>query len=180
MKIYTKTGDKGQTSLLNGTRVAKYHPNIEAYGSIDELNSNIGMLIDLCENYQSDDFDLLGEISKNLFSIGSALACEDPKEGEKYLNLKASDIEKLESAIDHFSKDLKELKNFILPGGGMPASQSHICRSVCRRAERRLLQLQEEEHSLILGYLNRLSDYFFVLARYLNFLDKREDIIWKS
>ncbi|MEC9283802.1 MAG: cob(I)yrinic acid a,c-diamide adenosyltransferase [Bdellovibrionota bacterium] len=180
MKIYTKTGDKGETSLLNGTRVVKYHPNIEAYGSVDELNSNIGMLIHLCENYQEEDLALLTEISKNLFSIGSALACEKPEEAKKFLNINSLDLEKLEIAIDKFSENLKELKNFILPGGGMPACQAHICRSVCRRAERWVLQLQAAEHEMIVSYLNRLSDYFFVLARYLNFLDKREDIIWKS
>lgn len=180
MKIYTKTGDKGLTSLLNGERVIKFHPNIEAYGSVDELNSNIGMLIHLCENYQIEELQLLKEISKNLFSIGSALACLEADDIQKYLNITSKDTEKLEIAIDHFSETLPSLNNFILPGGGMPASQAHICRSVCRRAERRVLQLENENFKEITSYMNRLSDYFFVLARYLNHLDKREDVLWKS
>jgi len=165
MKIYTKGGDKGQTSLLGGKRVLKSNPRIEAYGTIDELNANIGLLRDL-EISEDIKQDLL-KIQNILFVIGSILACEvDPKQFS-LSNVDDSDIVDLEKGIDTMEKELPTLKSFILPGGHVAVSQCHICRCICRRAERHIVLLSEEEivEEVIIQYLNRLSDYLFVLAR---------------
>ncbi len=165
-KIYTKTGDTGQTSLIGGTRVPKYHPRIEAYGTVDELKSYIGLIRDqdISDNIKS----LLIEIQDRLFTIESQLA-HDP---EKKLNrplpeLFESDISTLESAIDEMNEVLEPLSSFILPGGHVVVSHCHIARCICRRAERITTQLSEVHpvNPLNIKYLNRLSDYLFVLAR---------------
>ncbi|MBX9850705.1 MAG: cob(I)yrinic acid a,c-diamide adenosyltransferase [Cytophagaceae bacterium] len=178
MKIYTKTGDKGQTSLLGGTRVSKSHDRLHAYGTIDELNSYIGLLADLEVNMKRKD--LLHGIQNILFSLGSSLATE--KESLKKQNIAESDITLLEKEIDSMEESLPPLKNFILPGGHTSVSFCHIARCVCRRAERHTIALREniEVDDLIIQYLNRLSDYLFVLGRMMGKELDAEEIIWKG
>lgn len=181
MKIYTKTGDKGSTSLIGGTKVSKAHLRIEAYGTVDELNSYIG----LCRDHitDADSRAVLLETQDRLFTVGSALACDPEKETRlKIPDLHEEDITLLEKAIDKMHEVLPPMKSFILPGGLIAASHLHVARCVCRRAERQVVRLSEESHEveiIIQKYLNRLSDYLFVLARYVAFLEKAEEIPWK-
>jgi cob(I)alamin adenosyltransferase len=181
MKIYTKTGDKGSTSLIGGTKVSKAHLRIEAYGTVDELNSYIG----LCRDHitDTDSRAVLLETQDRLFTVGSALACDPEKETKlKIPDLHEEDITQLEKAIDNMHEVLPPMKSFILPGGLIAASHLHVARCVCRRAERQVVRLSEESHEveiIIQKYLNRLSDYLFVLARYVAFLGKAEEIPWK-
>jgi cob(I)alamin adenosyltransferase len=181
-KIYTKTGDKGKTSLIGGTKVPKSHIRINAYGTVDELNACIGLLRDLLTDEHSRE--LLREIQDRLFTIGSALACDPQKETlMKIPDLNESDILLLENEIDAMNSKLPEMKFFILPGGHVTASTAHICRTVCRRAERLVVELDDEEplnQPLIIKYLNRLSDYLFVLARWIGQLLGAEEIPWKA
>ena len=165
MKIYTKKGDTGETVLIGGTKVQKNHARVETYGTIDELNSYIGLVRDcgIDRSYK----DLLGEIQDRLFTIGSHVA-SDPETSRMTLpDLNESDVVVLEESIDAMEKDLPEMKNFILPGGHQTVSFIHIARCVCRRAERLAVALNGEGivDILIIKYLNRLSDYLFVLAR---------------
>jgi cob(I)alamin adenosyltransferase len=182
LKIYTKTGDKGKTSLIGGTKVPKSHLRIEAYGTIDELNSFIGLVND----YHSDSntITVLKEIQDRLFTIGSSLACDPDKEPKlKIPDLKSSDVEFLEKEIDSMNEVLPEMKSFILPGGHVAVSTTHVARCVCRRAERHCVNMQEQKmeiEPLVIQYLNRLSDYLFVLARYTAHLLKVEEIPWKA
>lgn len=165
MKIYTKTGDKGQTTLIGGVRVAKYHLRIESYGTVDELNSYIGLIKD--QNIGKMYKSVLKEVQDRLFTIGSSLASSPEKSQMKIPDLHASDIDFLEGEIDKMSADLKPLKHFILPGGSTEISYCHLARCVCRRAERLAVQLSEESFvdEKVVVYLNRLSDYLFVLGR---------------
>lgn len=167
MKIYTKTGDKGYTSLIGGVRVPKHHLRIESYGTVDELNSYIGIIRD--QEITSEQKNILKEIQDRLFTIGSSLASDPEKSKMKIPDLHTSDIELLEQQIDKMNEDLPELRHFILPGGDQAISFCHIARCVCRRAERICVHLAEisavDEKVII--YLNRLSDYLFVLARKL-------------
>jgi len=168
MKIYTRKGDQGTTGLLGGARVPKHHLRIEAYGTVDELNSHIGMLRDLAGS--NADQDLLLRIQDRLFTLGSHLAVEPAHVGKMKLpDLADSDVTELENAMDRMDEGLPPMRNFILPGGHIAVSQCHIVRCVCRRAERLTTALNEAEEvpATILIYLNRLSDYFFVLARHL-------------
>jgi cob(I)alamin adenosyltransferase len=180
-KIYTKTGDAGKTSLIGGTKVPKHHIRIHAYGTVDELNAYIGLLRDYLTDTHSRD--LLREIQDRLFTIGSALACDPDKEiAMKIPDLKESDVTLLENEIDRMNGKLPEMKSFILPGGDVAVSTAHICRTVCRRAERIVTELNEITplpQPLIFKYLNRLSDYLFVLARYTGMLVNAEEIKWK-
>jgi len=166
MKIYTKTGDKGTTSLLGGTRVLKFHPRIEAYGTIDELNSHIGLIRD--QDIDNHSKEVLLEVQDRLFTLESLVA-KDPEIEIKFSlpTLSNEDILYLEGEIDRMNEDLPELKNFILPGGHTVVSYTHIARCVCRRAERTTLRLAQNQpvDELIIMYLNRLSDFLFVLAR---------------
>ena len=179
MKIYTNTGDKGQTSLLGGTRVPKHHIRINAYGTVDELNSFLGLVRDL----DTDDMrrNFIQDIQSRLFTIGSSLAAETEKAKKFKPDIISADIESLEHAIDEMNEIVPPLKNFILPGGHQLVSYCHICRCVCRRAERLVIDLSQqtpvEEHVII--YLNRLSDYLFVLARKISFELHVEEIPWK-
>jgi cob(I)alamin adenosyltransferase len=179
-KIYTKTGDKGKTSLIGGTKVPKSNIRIEAYGTIDELNSFLGLLSDHCKEEVKT---ILKEIQDRLFTIGSSLACDPDKEPKmKIPDLKESDIGLLEKEIDRMNAILPEMKNFILPGGHPAVSTAHIVRCVCRRAERCCVNMQEQGlfvEPLIIKYLNRLSDYLFVLARYTGHLLEVKEITWK-
>jgi len=181
-KIYTKTGDAGRTSLIGGTKVRKNHARINAYGTVDELNAWIGLLGDQLSDTHSRD--LLREIQDRLFTIGSALACDPHKEiSMKIPDLKESDILLLEREMDVMNEKLPEMKSFILPGGHTTVSTAHICRTICRRAERITVELDALEplgQPLIIKYLNRLSDYLFVLARYIGLLNGVEEVKWKA
>lgn len=165
MKIYTKTGDKGQTSLLGGSRVPKHHLRIESYGTLDELNSHIGLLRDqdLSEVMTTE----LLEVQDRLFTLGSLLASEPGKSKVKIPETKKEDVEFLEKAIDRMNEELPEMRSFVLPGGHQAVSVCHIARCVCRRAERIIVHLSEESEvpELAIQYINRLSDYLFVLSR---------------
>ncbi len=180
-KIYTKTGDLGKTSLIGGTKVAKSNIRIEAYGTIDELNSFIGLTADHCSDDPSKT--ILKEIQDRLFTIGSSLACDPDKESQlKIPDLKEADIELLEKEIDKMHEELAPMRSFILPGGHIAISTAHVTRCVCRRAERICVNMQEHElfvEPLVIKYLNRLSDYLFVLARYIGYKLGVEDIPWK-
>jgi cob(I)alamin adenosyltransferase len=178
MKIYTKTGDKGQTSLIGGTRVPKFHVRIEAYGTVDELNSYIGLI--MCQEINTHYQIVLKEIQDRLFTIGSSLAADPEKSKMKIPDLLESDIINLENEMDTMNEVLPMLKHFILPGGNTIVSYCHLARCVCRRAERLTVQLASESFvdSNITIYLNRLSDYLFVLSRKLNADAKTEENIW--
>jgi cob(I)alamin adenosyltransferase len=167
MKIYTKTGDKGQTSLIGGTRVPKHHIRIEAYGTVDELNSWVGVLRDSIS--ETAVTDLLIEIQDRLFTMGSLLAADPEKSKMKLPELETADITRLEQAIDAMNEELPPMRSFVLPGGHIIVSHCHVARCVCRRAERNVTHLAEtaELNPLISQYLNRLSDYLFVLSRKL-------------
>ena len=181
LKIYTKTGDLGKTSLIGGTKVPKSHIRIDTYGTVDELNSYIGLVSD----HMTDDHSkaMLKEIQDRLFTIGSSLACDPDKEPlMKIPDLKESDIILLETEIDKMNEALTPMKFFILPGGHVAISTAHVARCVCRRAERCCVNMQEQAifvDPLVIKYLNRLSDYLFVLARYIGYLLKVADIPWK-
>ncbi len=178
-KIYTKTGDKGETSLIGGVRVPKYHLRIEAYGTIDELNSYIGLLKDNLIN--SHAYTTLSEIQDRLFTIGSLLASTPQKTKMKVPDLHPSDIELLETEMDKMDATLPPLKSFVLPGGHTTASYCHIARCVCRRAERLAVQLSTETDidTILIVYLNRLSDYLFMLSRKIIYDNKAKEIEWK-
>lgn len=166
-KIYTRTGDKGKTSLIGGTRVPKYHPRIEAYGTVDELNSYIGLIRDHKE-VSAEVKALLLEIQDRLFTIESQLAHDPETKLNKPLpEIREEDVVQLESAIDLMNEDLEPLSSFILPGGHVIVSHCHVARCICRRAERIIIRLSELHHVDLLNikYLNRLSDYLFILAR---------------
>jgi len=167
MKIYTKTGDKGFTSLIGGTRVPKHHLRIECYGTVDELNSYIGLIRD--QDIALDDKELLKEIQDRLFTIGASLASDPERSKMKIPDLHTSDIDLLESSMDKMNELLPELKHFILPGGTTTVSYCHIARCVCRRAERLTVHLAEESEvdEKVTIYLNRLSDWLFMLGRKL-------------
>lgn len=179
--IYTKTGDQGMTSLVGGVRVSKLHPRLEAYGTVDELNSQIGLLI----TYITDETErtCLTEIQRKLFSVGSYLATDQEQRTlREQSRIVPEEVEQLEQAIDRIDSELPPLRLFVLPGGARGAAVCHVCRTVCRRAERRILALGEEcgIDSNLLAYVNRLSDYLFVLSRKINVLEKCDEIIWKK
>lgn len=179
MKIYTKTGDKGTTSLIGGTRLSKAHIRIEAYGTVDELNSYIGMLRDQLVNESRRD--LLKEIQDRLFTIGSHLASEPDQTKRILPDLTDGDIVLLEKEMDQITAKIPTLRAFILPGGHQSVSFGHIARTVCRRAERAVIALQQEEEveEIVIRYLNRLSDYLFMLCRAMTYELKIEEVIWK-
>jgi cob(I)alamin adenosyltransferase len=165
MKIYTKTGDNGQTGLIGGTRVAKSHLRIETYGTIDELNSYLGLVRDQMVNAGRQH--ILTEIQDRLFTIGASLASDPEKSTRQLPDLQEMDVLRLEQQIDAMDVELPELRNFILPGGHPSVSHCHVARCICRRAERLVIRLREESFvdEMIIKYLNRLSDYLFVLSR---------------
>lgn len=165
-KIYTKTGDKGNTSLLGGKKVPKSHHRIESYGNVDELNSFIGLLKDQPEVEPSMNKDFFW-IQEKLFIIGSILATESDFKGFELPKITNDHTKQLEAWIDQYTSELPELKSFILPGGHQTISLCHVCRTVCRRAERSIIALDSEEaiDENIIPFINRLSDYFFVMSR---------------
>ncbi len=179
MKIYTKTGDKGTTSLVGGTRIAKSDLRIEAYGTVDELNAYIGLLNDLEVNASRREF--IKEIQDRLFTIGALLASEPDQHKKRIPDLHLSDIAALEQAIDSMNEHLSPMRFFILPGGNMAVSYGHIARTVCRRAERLVVRLAAETsvEELVVQYLNRLSDYLFILCRAMAKDLGVEEVAWK-
>ncbi|MBQ9288292.1 MAG: cob(I)yrinic acid a,c-diamide adenosyltransferase [Bacteroidaceae bacterium] len=184
MKIYTKTGDEGMTSLVGGERVPKTHVRVESYGTVDELNSQIGLLsayVDEMLPVDDPDTQLLEMIQNHLFVIGSYLATnQEKRELKEKAILTPGALETLEKAIDRIQETLPPFRAFLLPGGGIAASQAHVCRTVCRRAERIILRLNQEVEvdMLVKKYINRLSDYLFILARRLNIVAGKEEKKW--
>ena len=188
MKIYTKTGDNGTTSLCDGSRLSKDDMRVEAYGTLDELNAHIGLLISLLQTSSSKEgvrsatnlTDFLSEIQGELFVLGGELARAEIKTEELVSTQKF--IAKIETSIDELSSQLPVQHHFVLPGGIIPASQSHVCRTICRRAERRIVTLSLFAIVLpeIFKFVNRLSDYFFTLARYLNNDSGISEKTWKN
>ncbi len=178
--IYTKTGDSGMTSLVGGVRVAKTHERLEAYGTVDELNSHIGLLMSLIDD--NGLREQLTEIQCNLFVVGSYLATDTEQTALCSQSVVQPEmVEAMERLIDDMDSTLPQLCAFVLPAGTQAAAQCHVCRTVCRRAERRILALCENISidSNVIAYINRLSDYLFVLARKLNINAGQEEIIWK-
>jgi cob(I)alamin adenosyltransferase len=185
MKIYTKKGDKGFTSLFGGSKVAKTEPRLEAYGDCDELNSLLGWA--LVEISKSSELSLLQSplqsIQSNLFTMGSRLATDNADMRKKIGPLQTSEIEKLEKCIDDMSNELPELKNFILPGGSETSARLHVARTVSRRLERAILRFyqdNDESDPTIMAYANRISDFLFVAARYANHKLGQNDVPWVS
>lgn len=172
-KVYTRTGDVGTTSLIGGERVDKTNARLEAYGTVDELNSFLGMLV--THNLPTDYKTQLADIQNILFRVGASLACTDEKIYSSMVTEET--IKKIESDIDQIDSALPPLKSFIIPGGTPSAALCHVCRTVCRRAERNIVLVSQKEmvNEDILKYINRLSDYLFVLGRRLNFIENKEE-----
>lgn len=189
-KIYTKTGDKGTTSLVGGIRVSKCCTRLEAYGTIDELSSHIGLLLAHIEQIRTKDselctmhYELLQRIQCDLFNIGTYLATDTTQTPiYESAKLNPEEIPAIEHAIDEILPTLPELNSFVLPGGSIAAAQCHVCRTVCRKAERCIIALANEAEIKpeIIQFVNRLSDYFFVLARKLNIICNTEEKTWKK
>ena len=179
---YTRTGDEGKTSLIGGLRVPKYDDRVEAYGTVDELSAFIGVLYDQ-EGVTAEQRAVLDTVQNKLFTIESHFALDENSEVKKMIPvLTADDVAFLEHEIDTMNAILPELKSFVIPGSNLKASHAHVCRTVCRRAERQgwRLAAQHPVDFVDLKYLNRLSDYFFVLARFFGFLDKVDENNWES
>ena len=185
-KVYTRTGDKGMTSLVGGVRISKTDPRLEAYGTTDELSSHLGLLIAMMANDEhplEEERQLLVRCQNNLFIIGSYLAIDQSQTPlYDFARLPDGETQLLEERIDQLMATLPEKQGFVLPGGTVSAAQCHICRTVCRRAERRILELAQ--HALVddyvISYVNRLSDYLFVLAKIINFNAGKSEIIWQK
>lgn len=182
MKVYTKTGDNGQTSLIGGKRVSKCCQRLESYGTVDELNAHIGVLATYCDDPHDTLF--LTDVQSVLFTVGGYLATDtSEKEPSEGCTLTADMVSAVEAEIDRLQEMLPPLRSFILPGGSRAAAMSHVCRTVCRRAERAILRLAESGADIdgnVEAYVNRLSDYFFVLARKLNFDNGVDDRAWRG
>ncbi len=186
MKIYTKTGDNGTTRLVDGTCVDKFNPRVEAYGTVDELNSYLGLISSLLMTEselkfkQNSLFNVIQRIQNNLFVVGSLLATADESVAQKLPQLGPTETENLELLIDEMTSQLPELKNFILPTGHILASHFHYARTICRRSERRTAEVTKNEkmNHTVLIYLNRLSDFLFVCARFVNHKKNQQDILW--
>lgn len=181
MKIYTKTGDRGQTGLFGGARVSKAHPRVDAYGDVDELNCAIGAARVHVSDARVDA--LLIEIQSELFALGAELARDPAKQVDLGIDvIEERNVQLLEAAIDELERDLAPLRTFILPGGSAEAALLHLARATCRRAERKLVALAEVEtmRPELLRYVNRLSDLLFVMARHANFRAKVDDVPWQG
>ncbi|HPI41014.1 MAG TPA: cob(I)yrinic acid a,c-diamide adenosyltransferase [Pseudobdellovibrionaceae bacterium] len=188
-KIYTKKGDLGKTSLVDGSNVDKFHRRVEAYGTVDELNAFLGQFItQLNESPPPKDIqfkeilDLLNEIQSQLFNVGSLLACNDVQMISQLPQVSPASLERIEKCIDRLDAELIPLKNFILPQGHFLATSAHILRTVCRRAERQTnaVEAQDPSYPMVQAYLNRLSDFFFVLSRWLNHIHNISEKLWKA
>ncbi|RYZ69391.1 MAG: cob(I)yrinic acid a,c-diamide adenosyltransferase [Proteobacteria bacterium] len=183
-KIYTKTGDKGTTRLVDGSCVEKFNPRVEAYGTVDEMNSYLGLVrcgFRTVGAVQELD-PIFEKIQNHLFNLGSLLACADAEVFKKLPAIESSHVEMLEQQIDRLTVELPELKQFILPAGHEVAAQLHVARTLCRRCERRSAEVMvsDERYALSLQYLNRLSDYLFVAARWANMKTGFQDVAWKK
>jgi cob(I)alamin adenosyltransferase len=184
MKIYTKTGDKGTTKLVDGSCVEKFNPRVEAYGCVDELNSSLGVVRSSLQN--AAQFSSLNQqlevIQNQLFSVGSLLATSEIEVFHQLPQIEEKHISQLEKWIDEYTSELPELKNFILPSGDLSASFLHVSRTSCRRAERRSSEIyaNENQYQNVLIYLNRLSDLLFTWARWVNLKQKQSETIWKK
>lgn len=181
MRIYTKQGDEGKTALFDGTRVDKCDLRLETYGTLDELNSHLGAALALCTF--SAMAEILQRLQHELFDAGSDLATPlDSPNSPKIRRIEATDYQRIEKWIDEVTAQLPPLKNFVLPGGTVLSAQLHICRTVCRRAERHLVALKRHENlgPAILIYLNRLSDFLFTLARWANVLAGVDEVFWSK
>ncbi len=180
MKIYTKSGDKGKTSLFGGERVEKNNPRLEAYGTIDELNSILGFVI--ANELHSKTKNIILNIQNNLFVIGAELATPSNVKSKSIKSIQSDEIKNIEDYIDEIELELKPLSSFILPGGSKSASLLHMARTVCRRAERRIIEvdLEEKINPDIIVYINRISDLLFVLARFENHISSTPEIEWKQ
>jgi cob(I)alamin adenosyltransferase len=179
-RIYTKSGDAGDTGLGDGTRVAKDHPRVEAYGAVDELNSVLGVLLASCSGLDAEVANSLREIQNDLFDVGADLCQPEVADAKTpALRVQESQVTRLERIIDCYNEPLEPLRSFILPGGTAAAAWSHLARTICRRAERAVVTLQRTEpiNLQALIYLNRLSDLLFVFGRVLNGQGK-EDVLW--
>ena len=177
--IYTKTGDEGTTSLVGGSRVSKDDVRVEAYGTVDELNSHIGLLAEMLKALDGGHYDELKKVQHNLFTLQTLLATEDSEIYGRLPQLSQDEVTGLERQIDAITDKLPKLKNFVIAGGNIAGAQCHVCRTVCRRAERRVVTLakQCEIDGILRQYLNRLSDYLFVLSRWAVVADnKAEDL----
>ena len=184
-QLYTRTGDKGTTSLVGGERVKKNSERLEAYGTVDELSSCLGAIAS-DPNCNDEARGQIRQIQNELFNIGCNLATQkgapESPEGDEDIPADTQQLLKLEGWIDALDEQTPKIKAFVLPGGCELASKAHMARTVCRRAERRILDMSEKEHvdSEIIRYVNRLSDYLFILARYFNFMQGEEEIVWKK
>lgn len=183
--VYTKTGDKGTTSLVGGRRVKKFDQRVEAYGSVDELNSHIGLLAEMVKVSVEDHSDMLSQLKKvqnNLFVAQTLLATEDENIYQKLPQLNEESVIEMEHWIDKMDAKLPKLNSFVIPGGSMASAQAHVCRTVCRRAEREIVRLAEEENieEKIKKYINRTSDYLFVLSRYILLTENKEEDFWRA
>ena len=189
MKIYTKTGDKGTTSLVGGKRVSKSHPRLETYGGLDELNASLGVALSHISksSTKKDCWQLLFKVQHQLFNMGSRLACEDPEMLNHLPTVSEALITDMENLMDEMNTQLPELKQFILPGGSSAAAHLHFSRTLCRRVERRLVSFYQQQtesavaaQTIEVQFLNRLSDYLFVAARYANSLEGLNDVFWQK
>ena len=180
MKIYTKTGDNGETGLFRGPRVAKHDPRVEAYGNVDELNALLGVLLAELRNHEVRE--LVSSLQHELFEVGADLATPTQEREEAGWRVPSSMVERLEKAIDHFQQSLPALQQFILPSGSKGGALLHYARAVCRRAERSVTRLREQQtmNPEVLRYLNRLSDLLFVLARAENQTAGSTEVVWKK
>ena len=180
-KVYTRTGDQGETSLVGGVRIKKSHIRLEAYGTVDELSAHLGMLVAMMKNGEEREFVI--RVQNNLFNVCTHLAT-DQSQTPLYpsAHLADGEIAALEQRIDNLMKQLPERQGFVLPGGVPAACQAHICRTVCRRAERRIAALAEEAQIApeMQQFVNRLSDYLFVLAKIINFNEGKSEIVWQN
>lgn len=179
--VYTKTGDKGTTGLVGGTRVSKTHIRLEAYGTVDELNSHLGLLMTYLT--EDRDYQFLQKVQDKLFGVGSHLATDQEKTKLYEISvISTEDVESIEHEIDAADEILPQLHSFVLPGGSRGAAVAHICRTICRRAERRILALTDTYpiSAELLAYVNRLSDYLFVLSRKINFNEGKDEIFWNN
>jgi len=177
---YTRTGDEGKTSLIGGRRVAKYDLRVDTYGTVDELSAYVGVLSDIDQEKRFADFFV--ELQNKLLTVESVFALDNESEIAKQMpKIEPCDIEKIEHLIDELNEELPPLRAFVLPGGDLRASHAHVCRTVCRRAERMAWRLHDEfgTDALCIKYLNRLSDLFFVMARYYQNQNNDSEIAWK-
>ena len=186
-KVYTGGGDKGETSLVSGNRVSKGDHRIHTYGEVDELNSHLGVVLSLMKSQVvfEEEYDTIEEIQCSLFDLGSNLACEEEFRSKYQLpQLSREKVEVLEKVIDRLDSQLPALKNFILPGGSIIASHLHVARTFCRRIERDLVAYERRDCEILpdnaVVFINRLSDYLFVMARYVNFKLHVEEVLWKN